>query len=41
VRWTGFFDQSHLSHEFRALVATTPARYPAQAGALDRLFAEP
>jgi transcriptional regulator GlxA family with amidase domain len=36
----GFFDQSHMSHEFRALAATTPARYPAQAGQLDRLFAD-
>jgi AraC-like DNA-binding protein len=34
----GFFDQSHMSHEFRALASTTPARYPAQAGSLDRLF---
>ena len=36
----GFFDQAHMSHEFRALADVTPSRYPHQAGALDRLFAE-
>ncbi len=36
----GFFDQAHMSHEFRALADVSPSRYPAQAGALDRFFAE-
>ena len=36
----GFFDQAHMSHEFRALADITPSRYPRQAGTLDRLFAE-
>ena len=36
----GFFDQAHMSHEFRAIADISPSRYPAQAGALDRLFAE-
>ncbi|HEX2464627.1 MAG TPA: helix-turn-helix domain-containing protein, partial [Thermoanaerobaculia bacterium] len=37
---TGFFDQAHMSHEFRALADVSPSRYLAHAGALDRLFAE-
>jgi AraC-like DNA-binding protein len=36
----GFFDQAHLSHEFRALAEVSPSRYPDRAGALDRLFAD-
>ena len=36
----GFFDQAHMSHDFRALADVSPSRYPAQAGALDRFFAE-
>jgi AraC-like DNA-binding protein len=36
----GFFDQAHMSHEFRALAQVSPSRYPDRAGALDRLFAD-
>jgi AraC-like DNA-binding protein len=36
----GFFDQAHMSHEFRALAEVSPSRYLERAGALDRLFAE-
>ena len=36
----GFFDQAHMSHEFRALADVSPSRYPREAGVLDRLFAE-
>jgi AraC-like DNA-binding protein len=35
----GFFDQAHMSHEFRALAEVTPSRYADRAGALDRFFA--
>ena len=35
----GFFDQAHMSHEFRALADVSPSRYPARAGTLDRFFA--
>jgi AraC-like DNA-binding protein len=37
---TGFFDQAHMSHEFRMLAEVSPSRYPDRAGILDRLFAE-
>jgi AraC-like DNA-binding protein len=36
----GFFDQAHMSHEFRVLADVSPSRYPDRAGMLDRLFAE-
>jgi AraC-like DNA-binding protein len=36
---SGFFDQSHMSHEFRALADVSPGRYSDRAGELDRLFA--
>jgi AraC-like DNA-binding protein len=36
----GFYDQAHMSREFRSLAQVTPARYAQRAGALDRLFAE-
>ena len=36
----GFFDQAHMSHEFRALADVSPSRYAVRAGALDRFFAE-
>jgi AraC-like DNA-binding protein len=35
----GFFDQAHMSNEFRALAEVSPSHYPRRAGALDRLFA--
>jgi AraC-like DNA-binding protein len=35
----GFFDQAHMSHDFRALADVSPSRYSTEAGALDRFFA--